>query len=111
MLGLVLLYWIGKYYYKLAEKYNRSRWGFAILGIIAYYSGVVFFGLIIGVITEIISPGFIDNTNEFALSFIIMPFGILSTYSLYKLIENRWKNKYLTHQDDNSQTLDFTKKV
>ena len=34
MLGLVLLYWIGKYFYKLAEEYDKSKWGFAILGLV-----------------------------------------------------------------------------
>ncbi|MCM8568558.1 hypothetical protein NE848_04160 [Gramella jeungdoensis] len=101
MLGLLLLYWIGKYYYQLAEKYNRNHWGFAILGIITYYFGVMLFGLIIGVIVEIIAPGYIENMNDIALNFIIMPFGILSTYSLYKLIENRWKDKYSFQQPDN----------
>lgn len=91
MLGLILLYWIGKYYYKLAEAYNRSRWGFAVLGIITYYFGIILFGMIIGVIIEIISPGYVENMDDLVLNLIILPFGILSTYSLYKLIENRWK--------------------
>ena len=106
MLGLLLLYWIGKYYYQLAEKYDRSRWGFAILGIITYYFGVMLFGLIIGVIAEIIAPGYIENMNDLALNFIIMPFGILSTYSLYRLIENRWKDKYSFRQPDNKIELE-----
>ena len=97
MLGLLLLYWIGKYYYKLAEKYNRSRWGFAILGIVAYYGGVIVFGMIVGIIIEIVSPGYIETMNDLLLSVIIMPFGILSTYLLYKLIENRLENKYVIH--------------
>ncbi|TDN87659.1 hypothetical protein DET49_111107 [Salegentibacter sp. 24] len=38
MLGLLLLYWIGKYHYRLAGEYDKSQWGFTILGIVAYYA-------------------------------------------------------------------------
>lgn len=98
MLGLVLLYWIGKYYYKLAEKYNRSRWGFAILGIATYYFGIIFFGLIIAVILEILAPVFFENLSELAFSLLSLPLGIFSTYSLYKLIEKRWEQKYVIQE-------------
>ena len=50
MLGLLLLYWIGKYFYKLAEAYDKSKWGFTILGIVVYYAGIVVLGLILGAI-------------------------------------------------------------
>ncbi|WP_025743522.1 hypothetical protein [Aquimarina pacifica] len=91
MLGLLLLYWIGKYFYKLAEEYNKSKWGFAILGIVVYYGGIIFFSLIIGIIFEITSPGFLDTFNETLLSIIMIPFGMLSSYLLYQYLEKIWK--------------------
>ncbi len=39
MLGLFLLYFIGKIFYQLAEAHNKNKWVFAILGVIAYYAG------------------------------------------------------------------------
>jgi len=91
MLGFVLLYWIGKYFYKLAEEYNKNQWGFAILGIVVYYSGVLLFGFIVGIIVEIISPGYVDSINDTLLGIIMLPFGILSCYLLYKYLEKTWK--------------------
>ncbi len=91
MLGLILLYWIGKYFYKLAEEYDKSKWGFAILGIVVYYAGTLIFGFGIGVIAEIISPGFFDGFNETILGLIVLPFGILSCYLLYKYLDKTWK--------------------
>lgn len=91
MLGLILLYWIGKYFYKLAEEYNKSKWGFAILGIVVYYGGILIFSLIVGIMTEIISPGFLDTFNETLLGLLMLPFGILSCYLLYKYLEKTWK--------------------
>ena len=63
MLGLVLLYWIGKYYYKLAEVYNKSQWGFAILGIVVYYAGIVVFAFAVGIIAELVAPGAIEKES------------------------------------------------
>ena len=91
MLGLLLLYWIGKYFYKLAEEYNKSKWGFTILGVVSYYGGMFVFSVIAGIILEIISPGFFDDLNEILFSILMIPFGILSCYILYKYLEKTWE--------------------
>lgn len=91
MLGLLLLYWIGKYFYKLAEEYNKSQWGFAVLGVITYYAGTFFSGVFIGIATEIISPGYWDDFNEMLFGVMMIPFGLLSAYILYKILESSWK--------------------
>lgn len=91
MLGLVLLYWIGKYFYKLAEEFEKSKWAYVILGIVVYYTGIILFGIIFMIIGEIISPGYVDTFNETLLGFMALPFGILSCYLLYKYLEKTWK--------------------
>lgn len=94
MLGLILLYWIGKYFYKLAEKYDKSKWGFAILGIAVYYGGIIFFSVITGIILELTAPDTLENINETLLGLLMLPFGILSCYILYKQLEKNWdRNK------------------
>ncbi len=92
MLGLILLYWIGKYFYKLAEEYNKSKWGFAILGIASYYIGTYVFAILIAVIVEVLSPGYLEGFNERVLSLILLPFGLLSCYLLYYFLKKNWKN-------------------
>lgn len=94
MLGLLLIYWIGKYFYNLAEEYEKSQWGYAILGVVVYYGGTFFFGFVVGMIVEMVSPGFIEGFNETMLGILMIPFGILSAYLLYKYFEKTWeKNK------------------
>lgn len=94
MLGLLLLYWIGKYFYTLAEEYNKNQWGFAILGVVTYYGVTFLFGFMAGVIVEMISPGFLDDVNDMAFGIFMIPFGILSCYLLYSYLEKTWiKNK------------------
>jgi len=90
MLGLVLLYWIGKYYYKLAESFNKNKWGFAILGIAIYYIGIMVFGFIVGIIFELVSPGYLDTFNDKILGLLLLPFGILNCYLAYKYLEKTW---------------------
>jgi membrane protein DedA with SNARE-associated domain len=94
MLGLILLYWIGKYFYKLAEEYDKSKWGFAILGIVVYYVGTFLFAIILIFGAEIFSPGYFDDVNEKLIDFICLPFGLLSCYLLYCYLKKTWeKNK------------------
>ena len=100
MFGLILLYWIGKYYYKLAEKYNRNKWLFVILGIAVYYLGMILFGIIIMSIAEMISPGYIDTSNEALFSIFMVPFGALSCYLIYNSLKNNWKGDELDSVDE-----------
>lgn len=91
MLGLLLLYWVGKYFYKLAEEYKKNKVGFAILGIVVYYGGSFFFGILIGFFIEIFNPGFIDTVDEMIFGLLMIPFGVLSCYTFYKIMEKTWK--------------------
>lgn len=91
MLGLLLLYWIGKYFYKLAEQYNKHQWGYTILGIAVYYGGMFLCSFLAGVILEVYSPGYIDGINETLFGVFMIPFGLLSCYLLYLFLEKNWK--------------------
>lgn len=91
MLGLLLLYWIGKYFYKLAEDYDKSQWTYAILGILVYYAGTFVFGLAIGTIIEIASPGYVETINEFLFGLLMIPFGLLCCYLFYDYLKRSWK--------------------
>ena len=90
MLGLLLLYWIGKYFYKLAEVYEKSKWGYAILGVVVYYLGTFVFAFLLAIFT----PNFLDSESDTVIGLISLPFGVLSCYLLYKYFEKTWeKNK------------------
>ena len=91
MLGLLLLYWVGKYFYKLAEEHDKSKWGFAILGIVSYYAEMVLFSFIAGIVMELVSPGFVDTMNEMLFGILMIPLGVLCCYIFYKALESSWK--------------------
>ena len=67
MLGLLLIFFIGRAYYELASEFNRHTWGHAILGIATYYAGTMIGGLVIGLLMALYSPSAledIENGNE-----------------------------------------------
>lgn len=98
MLGLVLLYWIGKYFYKLAEEYDKKKWSITILGIAVYYGGVFIFGFIAAILAEVFSPGYLDAFNDTLLGVIMLPFGVLSCYLLYRYLEKKWLKEIPTNE-------------
>lgn len=93
MLGLILIYWLGKKFYTLAEDFDKSKWGYAILGVVVYYSGIIAFAVIAAVFVEIVSSGYLDTMNERLFDLACLPFGLLSSYLLFKYLEKTWKKE------------------
>lgn len=91
MLGIILIYFIGKWHYELADLHKRNKWLFAILGVLSYYAGTFVFGLLFGVYVLISNDPELLNTNNFLLNLIALPFGLLATWGQYKLLESNWK--------------------
>lgn len=91
MLGLLLIYFIGKSYHKLAAEYDKSKWAFAVIGIVTYYAGTFLFGILLGITIELMNPGWIDGVSEFALGVMAIPFGLGATAGLYFLLKRIWE--------------------
>ncbi|MFT7606662.1 MAG: hypothetical protein ACI8VT_004265 [Saprospiraceae bacterium] len=92
MLGLVLIYFIGKYFYELAQRFDKNGWGYAILGVASYYIGSFIGGIILVLCYEFLAVGSIDGINDFALGLIALPFGLLACWGTYKLLERNFSN-------------------
>jgi len=103
MIGLFLIYFIGKKFYELAHDYNKNRWGFAILGIISYYAGTFIAGVLLGIIGLLIESNFVETTPKIILGLIGVPFGLLGSWVFYKLLVSQW-NKQVTLKSND--TLD-----
>jgi len=100
MLGLFLLYFIGKAFYELAHDYEKSRWGFAILGIISYYAGTFIGGVILALIGILAHSDFPQNIPNIGLSFLSLPFGILACWIFYKILVSLWSRKDIIKNSD-----------
>ncbi len=94
MLGLVLIYFIGKYFYKLAEEFGKSKWGFAILGVVSYYGGAFLGGIILGLLSLVWDDFQVEYMSDMQLGLMAIPFGILMCIGVYSLLKRIWtKNK------------------
>jgi hypothetical protein len=103
MLGLFLIYFIGKSFYDLAFEFHKSQWGFAILGVVSYYAGTIVAGVIFGLLVEFDVVPALSNIPELALNVIAMPFGLLACWGLYQLLKSQWANE---PEKQNTEVLD-----
>ena len=94
MIGLLLLYYIGKSFHDLADRHDKSKWGFALLGIASYYAGTMIGGVIIGIILLFNSPdGEIDASlpSDILLGLLAVPFGLLACWGLHSMLKKNWE--------------------
>ncbi|MCX2742986.1 hypothetical protein OO013_03865 [Mangrovivirga sp. M17] len=103
MLGFIFLFWIGKYFYNLAERFGRSKWGYAILGIVVYYTGTIIGGFLLGISEVIFGTTFFTDLPDIVFNLIALPFGLIFNYILYKILENAWEKR---GKIDDLDTLD-----
>ncbi len=96
MLGLLLLYFIWKQFADLAVKYDKSKWGFGILGIVIYYAGTFFAGIILALVT----PNLVTTSSDIELSLMAIPFGIVSCVILYLILKRIWEKNYVKIDDE-----------
>lgn len=102
MLGLLLLYFIGKHFYQLAFEHNRKPWPPAILGVLTYFLGTFIYGFILAVLLELAFDTSIDSINRYVLEISSIPFGLLAAYGLKTIYLRHWKK----NPDPESDLLD-----
>ena len=99
MLGLIFIYFLGRSYFRLAEDHNRSKWLWAILGVVFFYVLQVILGLTLG-----LTAYNWTLYNEVAVSFIGIGFGLVGSIGIFQLLKFNWsKNKVI---DTESEILD-----
>lgn len=95
MLGILLIYFIGKYFYDLALERGKTKtmqWVFAILGVVIYYVGSFVGGMLLGILGYAFGWFDIETMNEFLISLMALPFGILASWGFYMILKKSWKS-------------------
>ncbi len=108
MLGLLFLYFIGKYFYKLVDEFYKNKWLFAVLGIVVYYVGTFIGEALLGIMDGLMNISF-DWDNNWALGLISLPFGIVAAYLFHFLLKEQWEKSFVVIEDeiqDIGNTLD-----
>ncbi|NRA10541.1 MAG: hypothetical protein HRT57_01140 [Crocinitomicaceae bacterium] len=91
MLGLIVLYWIGKGHYNLANKHLRSGWLYAIIGVAIYYAGTLIAGIIIVLAAGFSGAQWIHTTPDIMLGLLGVPFGLAATWGFRAIMKKQWE--------------------
>lgn len=91
MLGILFIYLIGRPFYDLAQKHNKSEWGYAVLGVVMYYVGTFVGGIAIGLGSYFLDIDF-ESINDLLLSVMAIPFGLFVSWLVYVSLKERWTN-------------------
>lgn len=91
MFGILLIYFIGKRFYQLANLYRKNGWGYAVLGVISYYAGTFLGGMILAILWDILFSDSMDASPSFILSLLVVPMGLLACWGFYKILETQWE--------------------
>lgn len=99
MLGILLIYFLGKYFYELAVTFEKNKWLFAILGVVSYYAGTFLGGTILALMDAFFNWG-MDWDNDLLLSFLALPFGLATCGLVYYLLKRKWQKEAVIVQDE-----------
>jgi len=92
MVGLILLYFVGKAFYDMAGRHNKGQWLFAILGVGTYYAGIFVGAMIVAIVYELFI-GSVDEVNDTLLGLFGLPIGVLACWGFYRILKSRWEKK------------------
>ena len=98
MLGLLLIYWIGKSFYDLAKQYEKGPWPYAIIAIVCYY-GLQFVVGGVAVLVMMNEDPYLDEsslTGNWGLNILGVIIGALGTWLFYRYLKNKWSTIPLT---------------
>ena len=98
-MGIILLFFIGRAFYRLAGTHGFHQWGYAILSIAVYYGFQFFLGAVPIIVWGIFDPAgadaFLVELVERELLYNLL--GILlaggAVAGLYYFLKNRWENR------------------
>ena len=99
MLGLIIIFFIGKYYYELAAQFNKNKWVYAIIGIVVYYAAAGVLGIILGFADVMFELG-IDWNNAIGLNLLGIPAGLAAVYGLYYILKRKWTGEMIVPEDE-----------
>jgi phosphate/sulfate permease len=95
MIGLFLIYFIGRKFYQFAFEYNRHQWLYAILGIVVYYAGTFVAGAALASASILLDMPQLLEIDPILLSLMAIPAGLLFCLIFYVLLKRNWVKRKL----------------
>ena len=89
ILGYIILFYVGFYFYRLAENNNKNKWVFAIIGILTYLFEITVYPLYLRVFNS-------EDIEAFEISSISLKsflIGLISVFLLFQTLSLIWSRK------------------
>ncbi|MEZ4792996.1 MAG: hypothetical protein R2783_05920 [Gelidibacter sp.] len=99
MLEIVIVFLIGKYFYKLAEEFDQSKWLYAVIGVLTYFAGAFIAGVILFFVDLQFDMG-VNWENTLLLTLLVLPFAVATCYLLHYLLKRSWSKSTVVTKDE-----------
>ena len=89
MIGLILLYFVGTWFYRLAEEFGKSKAGYLVLGITCYYGSAS----MVSNFMRLAMPEFVtisDLTLKLILNVSTFPVAVIVCWGLASALRSVW---------------------
>lgn len=91
MLGIALIFFMGKWMYKLAEEFGKNKWLFAVLGVVSFYATQ----FVLGIILALAMGDSFFEISEMALNLIGIGVGFAGVWIFRSILKSSWKKEAL----------------
>lgn len=88
-LGYIFIFYIGFYFYRLAENHKRNKWLYGLIGVLFYFFGYFMYLMYVRFFVN-------KEFDEFDFSIISIKSlcaGFVSVYMLFHYLNYNWKRK------------------
>ena len=101
MLDIIFAIIIGSAYYRLADQYGKSNWGYGILGGVLYFVATFVYGIIYGIVIVLNNPNVTDanSINTITLKTTAIVVGIVVPIIVYFILDRNWKKNQKEDRD------------
>jgi len=112
MIGVFVMYLVGKGFFDLAQKFNKNQWGFAIAGVASYYIVQMLAGFALGIYWGwkhgLDRVEAIVDEQYWLLTIITVALGALGCWAFYEFLKSRWAdevNREISHTESSHSDL------
>lgn len=98
MLEILLVIYIGRWFFNLAQKHNKNKWLVGILGALSFYAFILISGFLMGIIFAAIEYNAFFELPDIVIGILCIPFGLLGTWGLYRILKSNWERQPLASE-------------
>ncbi|MGL4632595.1 MAG: hypothetical protein ACRCVT_15435 [Leadbetterella sp.] len=92
MLGILLLYHLGRAFSNLAKEYDKKPWVWVVISLLVYFGSQLLTGVMIGVFAPEYFPT-PRSSDNIVFNLIGILIGLLFYYILYKICSYKWSKE------------------